>query len=77
MKAGVEHRVPLAPRCMEILTEARRLVYPRPLVRELKGCNLVFPSLKGKPLSDSTMSKLVRENGIPAVMQAWADYLPN
>ncbi len=31
------------------------------------GCALLFPSLRGKPLSDATISKLVRENGIRAV----------
>ena len=29
--------------------------------------NLVFPSMTGRPLPDSTISKLVRENGITAV----------
>ena len=35
--------------------------------RGLNGEGLIFPSDKGKPLSDSTLSKLVRENGIHAV----------
>ena len=28
---------------------------------------MVFPSSRGKPMSDSTISKLLRENDIPAV----------
>ena len=31
------------------------------------GVGLVFPSANGKALSDSTISKLLRENGIKAV----------
>ena len=66
MKTGVEHRVPLSKRCIEILREARELTDP-PRTRELRGCKLVFPSLTGRTLSDSTISKLVRENNIQAV----------
>ena len=58
MKAKLEHRVPLAPRVMEILDEARGLD---------DGGGLVFPSPTGRTLSDSTLSKLLREIGIGAV----------
>ena len=58
MKANREHRVPLCERTAEILTEARSL---------RDGSRLVFPSPRGKPLSDMTLSKLVREQGIAAV----------
>ncbi len=64
MKAKQEHRVPLAPRCLEVLSEARCLagmVAPRPTG------GLLFPSLTGKPQSDSAMSKLLRELGVDAV----------
>ena len=58
MKAERAHRVPLSGAAMAVLESAR----------ELNGDKgLVFPSDKGKVLSDSTISKLVRENGIPAV----------
>ena len=58
MKTGKEHRVPLSKRAVEILREAR----------ELPGkSGLVFPSITDRPLSDATMSKLVKENGIQAV----------
>ena len=58
MKSGREHRVPLSARAMDILAAARDL-------EDESG--LIFPSPTGKPLSDSTMSKLLRENGIQAV----------
>jgi integrase len=53
MKAGREHVVPLSGRALEILESART---------ELVG-TLVFPGSKGQPLSDSTFSKLMRDNG--------------
>ena len=56
MKAGVEHRVPLSDRAAAILKEAG----PR-------ADGLVFPSINGRALSDNTLSKLLRENEIPAV----------
>ena len=58
MKSERPHRVPLAARAIEILNEARPLA---------DDSGLVFPSTTGKALSDSTLSKLIRENGIEAV----------
>ena len=59
MKAGREHRVPLCARALEILTEARQLG---------SGSGLVFPGTRpGKPLSDMTLSKLMRELSLDAV----------
>ena len=58
IKADREHRVPLSTRALEVLTRARELS---------DGDGLVFPSATGKMISDSTMSKLCRENGINAV----------
>ena len=58
MKSSREHRVPLSDRAMNILTEAATLG---------DGRGLVFPSPTGKALSDDTLSKMVRQNGIPAV----------
>ena len=55
MKANREHRVPLSPRALEVLREAETY-------RDSSG--LVFPSASGRPMSDSTISKLMRENGI-------------
>jgi integrase len=58
MKAKKEHRVPLSPRAIEILNEARALG---------SGIGLVFPGTRpGKPLSDMTLTKLVRELGYDA-----------
>lgn len=54
MKAKVEHVVPLSERARAILGEAQ----------QLGASGLVFPGMKeGKPMSDMTMSKLVKELG--------------
>jgi integrase len=54
MKAKVEHVVPLSGRAVEVLEDAKRL----------GATGLVFPGMKGgKPMSDMTMSKLVKELG--------------
>lgn len=50
-------RVPLSSRAIEILAEAGTL---------RDGSGLVFPSARGKPLSDMTLSKLVKELGFNA-----------
>ncbi|WP_423927270.1 tyrosine-type recombinase/integrase [Candidatus Palauibacter sp.] len=57
-KSGRTHRVPLASRALEILQEARR---------HAGEDGLVFPSPTNRVLSDSTFSKLLRENGVLAV----------
>ena len=49
-KARQEHRVPLQP-------QATRLLKSLP---KLAGTNLIFPSRKGKPLSDMAFSQLMR-----------------
>ena len=59
MKAGVEHRVPLSDRALAILDEARALD---------DGSGLVLPGTRqGKPLSDMTLSKLMRDLGLDGV----------
>jgi integrase len=56
MKARVEHAVPLAPRALAILREARA-AYPK--------SELVFPGTKpGLPLSDMTLTKVLRDAGL-------------
>jgi integrase len=55
MKAGRAHVVPLSARTLDILAE----------VRHLANCPLIFPGKKGQPLSDSTLSKLMRDAEIP------------
>lgn len=58
MKMKRPHRVPLAPRAVEILQTAQQLG---------DGSGLVFPGTKqGRPLSDMTLSKLVKELGFAA-----------
>ena len=56
MKANVEHRIPLSPRATAILAEASS-------IRD--GSDLVFPSplRPGKPMSDMTLTKLLRDLG--------------
>ncbi len=58
MKAKLEHRVPLSERAVAVLDEAREL-------SDKSG--LVFPTPTGRVLSDSTLSKLLRELGIGVV----------
>ena len=58
MKARLAHRVPLSERALAILHAAREL-------KDESG--LVFPSVTGRALTDSTISKLCRENNIGCV----------
>ena len=55
MKAGREHRVPLSDEALQVLDRAREL-------KDDSG--LVFPSSKGKPLSDMTLTKVLRYTGL-------------
>ena len=57
-KTDRPHRVPLNRPARNIIDNAAHLT---------DATGLVFPSPTGKPLSNSTISKLVRENGIDAV----------
>ena len=54
--------MPLSSRACEILRESQAK----------SESTLVFPSARGKALSDATISKLVRENGINGVPHAIA-----
>ena len=58
MKAGREHRVPLANRALALLDEARQIA---------DGSALVFPTVTGRAPSQSGMSMLLRQLGIAAV----------
>ena len=58
MKNRLQHRIPLSDETMEVLLRARELS---------DGTGLVFPSARGGSMSDSSLSKLLRENGIAAV----------
>ena len=58
MKAGREHRVPLSGSAMEVLRQSKD---------SFGESGLVFPAPTGRALSDGTISKLCRENGINCV----------
>ena len=58
MKGGRDHRVPLSDQAIEVLREAQS---------NADSSGLVFPSAMGRVMSDSALSKLLRENGIGAV----------
>lgn len=57
MKAGKDHRVPLSPAAMKLLRALPRI----------EGSDLVFPSRKGTPLSDMTLTKIMRDMGLESV----------
>lgn len=57
MKAREQHCIPLSKRSLEILAELRS-AHPR--------SELVFPSRSGKPLSDMTLTKLLRDEELDA-----------
>ena len=52
MKANREHRVPLSTRAVQVLGEALALA---------DGSGLLFPSARGKAMSDMTLIKLSHE----------------
>ena len=58
MKTNRDHRVPLSTRALAVLQEAPSL---------MDRSELVFPSVRGRALSDATLSKMVRDLGIGAV----------
>ncbi|MGX5650190.1 tyrosine-type recombinase/integrase [Hydrogenophaga borbori] len=58
MKAGVEHRVPLSTQAVKLLKALPRV----------EGSDVVFPGSKGQPLSDMTLSAVMRRmevDGVP------------
>lgn len=60
MKMGVEHRVPLSSRAVEILSEAKALSSGLPDA-------IVFPSTKGAALSDAAFDRLLKRMGGAAI----------
>ena len=58
MKAGREHRVPLSPRVLEILAEARSLGTGR--------TDLIFPGRTGKPIAERAFVQVLDRLGIDA-----------
>lgn len=57
MKAGKEHRVPLSGAALTLLANMPRM----------EGTELVFPGSKGQPLSDMTMTAVLRRMEVDAV----------
>ena len=57
MKAGVEHRVPLSDAALAVLEHARPL-------RDDSGLVFPSPTRRGKPLSDMTLTKVLRDTGL-------------
>lgn len=57
MKANVEHRVPLSKAAIALLS-----AQPKE-----EGTDLVFPGTKGQPLSDMTLTGIMRRMGLDAV----------
>ena len=57
MKGRLEHRVPLSRAALHVLSKAKELH---------DGSDLVFPSPRrtGQPLSDMTLTKVLRDNGL-------------
>ena len=64
MKAATEHRVPLSDAAVAVLEQAREIH---------DGSGFVFPSpvKPGRPLSDGTLSKVLRENGLACVVHGF------
>ena len=61
--ADREHRVPLSRRALELLKEAKELS---------DGSGLVYPGVRpGRPLSENTHAKLLRELGFDAVTRGF------
>lgn len=62
MKAGRTHRVSLSTYAVEVLQRAR----------DLPGKNgLVFPSARGKKLSEMTLPKMLKDNGISTTVHGF------
>ena len=57
MKAGAEHRVPLSDAALAVLEQARPL-------RDKSGLIFPSPSRAGRPLSDMTLTKVLRTTGL-------------
>ncbi len=57
MKAGQEHRVPLSRQALDLLEKLPRIA----------GSDLVFQASRGGPLSDMTLSAVLRRMKVPAV----------
>lgn len=69
-KTKREHKIPLTEEALCVIEQAHKF----------EGSNLLFPSAKGKPLSDATMSRFMeregfeaRPHGLRATFRSWAE----
>jgi len=69
-KTGVEHRIPLCDEVRQILG----------IARSAESQSLIFPSPRGKPMSDATMSRFMeregyeaRPHGFRATFRTWVE----
>ena len=65
-KDGKVHRIPLSSRALEILARVLELS---------PGSDLIFPSRRGTPMSDSTFSKMASRVGLQAVPHGFRFYI--
>lgn len=69
MKAKRPHKVPLSDRAIDILLEAKAL---NMAMGEAASAHLIFPGAKpGRPMSDMTMSKLLKELGFQTTVHGF------
>lgn len=69
-KTKREHKIPMTDEALCVIEQAHKY----------EGSNLLFPSAKGKPLSDATMSRFMeregydaRPHGFRATFRSWAE----
>lgn len=69
-KTKREHKIPLTDEALSAIEQAHKF----------EGSNLLFPSTRGKPLSDATMSRFMdregyeaRPHGFRATFRSWAE----
>ncbi|WP_338054575.1 tyrosine-type recombinase/integrase [Salipiger pentaromativorans] len=69
-KTKREHKIPLTDEALRVIKQAQKF----------EGTNLLFPSSRGKPLSDATMSRFMeregyeaRPHGFRATFRSWAE----
>lgn len=77
MKAGREHQVPLSPKVLELLASARALHESLSTNEEDEkarmATSLVFPGTKGQPLSDMSLTAVIRRMNELEEKPLWID----
>jgi integrase len=69
-KTRIEHRIPLSAEALRVVSEAQ----------EMQSSDLLFPSPRGKPMSDATMARFMeregyeaRPHGFRATFRTWVE----